>query len=174
MSNDTHRAITYCERWNDLLHAPINVISVNEARRRHDAGGVYSVTLGDPTHPDAFIEANWALNYLGVWFFDEKCRRVLRYGFRRVSDEQMFMTELRVWEYPPEAGGSLNEANIIETVRYGQDGIVRHREKDKLAGEVRTKDIRNVPVDINWEKVPEFGHWESVARYDREPPSTEP
>lgn len=165
------KRVTYCERWNGTLHKPIGVMSMDEARQRNDAGELYSVALGDPTHPDAFIEINWTLNYLGVWFFDEKCRRVLKYVFERVNDDQMFMTELGTWEYPPEAGSGLNEASFIETVLYSQDGTVRHREKDKRASEVRTKDIRDVPVDINWETVPEFGQWDSVARHDREPPA---
>lgn len=163
--------ITYCERWNSKLRKPIGVMSVGEAKRRHEVNEPYSVILGDPAHPDAFIETNWALNYLGVWFFDDKCRRVLKYGFRRVSDSQLFMTEVGTWEYPPEARGRLNEASIIETVYYNQDGIVEHEKKDKVAGEISTKNIRNVPVDLNWEKMPKFGHWDSVARYDREPPS---
>lgn len=82
-------------------------------------------------------------------------------------------TYKEIWDIP---GGYVEpgEANYIETVLYGQDGVVRYREKDKLAGEVRNKSIRDVPLDINWERVPEFGNWDSVPRYDREPPATEP
>ena len=174
MSEHASGIITYCERWNDLLHAPINIIGADEAKRRHEAGELYSVVLGDLKVPDAFIEVNWTHNYLGVWFLDEKCRRVLKYGFRRVSETQLFMNDIVRWDYPPEARGRFNDALLIESIHYEQDGTVRQTTKDKTVREIVEKTIKDVPLDINWEKVPQFGQWDSVARYDREPPTEEP
>ena len=44
-----------------------------------------------------------------------------------------------------------------------------HEAIDDAVAEVEEVISRSdVPVDINWEQVPEFGDWSRVARWDRE------
>ncbi len=49
------------------------------------------VVLGDQRRPDALIEVNWSLHYLGTWFLDDKVRRNLKYSFTRVDAETLFL-----------------------------------------------------------------------------------
>ena len=170
MSETRGVTVTYCERWNSTLHKPIGIMRADKAKIQHDAGSLYSIALGDPTRPDAFIEIRWETNYLGVWFFDEKIRRSLKYTFERIDDKSLFLTEITSWEYPSSAQKDLSGASIINTLCYSQDGTVRHQKKDKAAGEVLTEDHSGVDIHSNYEPVPQFGHWNSVARWNRELP----
>ena len=80
------------------------------------------------------------------------------------------MSEVTVWSYP-EGARSKSQASIIESLEYGQDGYLLRRVNDKSLDHIKKTEYKDVPVDVNWEPVPEFGRWESIARYDRETPA---
>ena len=76
-----------------------------------------------------------------------------------------------VWEYPDDGEyHPMFEATRIEEFTYSQDGTAHHEITDTRTGEVTAEDRAGVPLDINWEPVPNFGEWASVAREDREKP----
>jgi hypothetical protein len=161
-------AAVFCERWHDEEHRPGGVISKSAARRRNARGQPYTVVLGNPKRPDALIDVNWSLDYLGTWFLDDKLRRNLRYAFARVDPKTLFLEQIILWEYPEDAVRDLNTATRITTLTYNQDGIVHEAIDDAVAEVEEVISRSDVPVDINWEQVPEFGDWSRVARWDRE------
>jgi hypothetical protein len=69
------------ERWHGGEHRPSGVMSESAVRRRDRGGQPYMVVLGDQERPDALIEVNWSLDYLGTWLLDDKLRRNLKYSF---------------------------------------------------------------------------------------------
>lgn len=164
------RRLTYCRRWNFARHQPIDPLTAEEARRRDEEGELYTVAVGDHRPPDAVIEVVWNNNHVGVWFFDDRGRPWLHYSFRKIDDNRMFLHKItrRQW---PEGGHALNEANLIEELTHQPDGSVHREVQDDVAHEIVTSDYRDVPLDINWEPVPRFGHWASIARYNREQPA---
>jgi hypothetical protein len=161
-------AAVYCERWHDGQHRPGGVISESAARRRDRRGQPYRVVLGDPQQPDAIIEVNWSLDYLGTWFLDDKLRRNLKYSFTRVDAKTLFLEQIILWEYPEDAIRDLNTATKITTLTYNQNGIVHEGIDDFVAETEEVISRSDVPLDINWEQVPKFGDWSGVARWNRE------
>jgi hypothetical protein len=163
--------VTYCERWSPKLRRPSGRLTAAQARARETAGGPwYTVVLGEPSRPDCYLEVAWANAHLGVWFLDEAARPWLHYSFSRVSERRLFLDAVVRWEYPAGAGSRLGEAERIETISYRQDGTVHRELADLAAGEVTLTDHTGVPLDRNWEPVPGFGDYRSVARLDRDPP----
>jgi hypothetical protein len=158
---------TYGIRWNFADDHPIDELTPGQAQQRANASELFTVAVGDPRRPDAVIEVNWKNDYVGVWFFDDRGRRATHYTFMRQDDTRMFMTEVAGWSYPDGAGRALNEANVINTFSYQTDGFVRRVIKDKVANEETVKRYADVDIAMNWEPVPSFGDWASVARYDR-------
>jgi hypothetical protein len=164
----TKPTAVFCERWLGGQHRPGGVISESAARRRDSRGRPYMIVLGNPERPDALIEVNWSLDYLATWFLDDKLRRYLKYSFTRVDAKTLFLEQIILWEYPEDAVRDLNTASKITTLTYRQDGIAYEAIDDSIAetGEVISRS--DVPLDINWEQIPKFGDWSSVARWDRE------
>ena len=161
-------AAVFCERWHDGEHRPSGVISESAARRRDARGQPYLVVLGDQRRPDALIEVNWSLDFLGTWFLDDKLRRNLKYSFARVDAKTLFLEQIILWEYPEDAVRDLDTATKITTLTYNQDGVVHEAIDDSVAGTVEVISRSDVALDINWEQVPKFGDWSRVARWDRE------
>ncbi len=163
--------VSYCERWNNRLAEPIEPISEEEARRRYEKGPWFTVVIGDPPIPHCFIEINWENDYMGVNFLDEAGSTRCVYAFTRVDDSRMFLDQATFWQYPKDGKyHPMFEAELIEAFFYRQDGTATHEVRDEITGEVTLADHAGVPLDINWEPVPEFGDWASVARRDREKP----
>ena len=126
------------------------------------------VVLGDPERPDALIEVNWSLDFLGTWFLDDKLRRNLKYAFARVDAKTLFLEQIILWEYPEDAVRDLNTATRVTTLTYNQDGVAHEAIDDAVAGTVEVISRSDVALDINWEQVPKFGDWSRVARWNRE------
>jgi hypothetical protein len=96
------------ERWHGGEHRPSGVMSESAVRRRDRRGQPYMVVLGDQERPDALIEVNWSLDYLGTWLLDDKLRRNLKSSFTRVDAETLFLEQIILWEYPEDAVRHLN------------------------------------------------------------------
>jgi hypothetical protein len=158
----------FCERWHGREHRPGGLISEAVARRRDGQGRPYMVVLGDQRRPDALIEPNWSLDFLGTWFLDEKLRRNLKYSFTRVDAKTLFLEQIMLWEYPEDAIADLDTATRITTLTYNEAGIVHETIADSIAGTEEVISRSDVPLDINWEQVPKFGDWSGVAQWNRE------
>jgi hypothetical protein len=158
----------YCERWQDREHRPSDVITEVEARGRDSRGEPYLVVLGDPEQPDALVEVNWSADFLTTWFLDDNLRRNLKYSFARVDAKNMFLEQIILWEYPEDAVRDLDTAIKVTTLSYNQNGVVYETIDDTVAGTEEVISRSDVPLDINWEQVPDFGDWSGVARWNRE------
>lgn len=157
---------TYCELWSDPLHEPVDPMSSDFAQLLDRRGEPYAVALSILACPDVMIEVNWKNSHLGVWFSDEEGRRDLHYAFTRVDDARLFLAEITLWTYPADAV-FLFEASVVETVSFREDGYVKQTIDDGTADSINVFEYSGVPVETNWEPVPAFGDWTSVARRDR-------
>ena len=158
----------FCERWHDGEHRPGGVMSESAARRRDARGRPYMVVLGGQRRPDALIEVNWSLDFLRIWFLDDKLRRNLNYSFARVDAKTLFLEQITLWEYPEDAVRDLDTAAKVTTLSYSEEGVVREVIDDSVTGTVEVISRSDAPLDINWEQVPKFGDWSRVARWNRE------
>lgn len=162
---------TYCERWNDKLRQPIAPLTTQEAHARDVEGKLYTVSLGDGSIPETLIEVRWEVDYLGVWFLDDAGNRYLKYSFTKESGSQLFLDNITAWNYPTEVRKySLNEAESIDEISYRPDGVIRVEATDNRTKMVEVTDKHSVDVSAHWEPVPQFGEWQSVARWDRDQP----
>ena len=162
---------TYARRWNSSRHRPIDELTSDEAQARDAAGEVYAVALGDPCRPSAVLEVNWALKYLGVWFFDSRARQATRYTFTRIGDT-LFLDEVAGWTYPNDNAETLADAVRIDWIAYRPDGIVKYVRIDNVAHERVTSDRSGVDVRTHSEPVPRFGDWASLPGTTGIRPST--
>jgi hypothetical protein len=157
----------YCQRWNFGMVRPIDPLTVEQARRRDTTGKLYTVALGDPADPDVVLEITRP-DIIVVNFFDKLGRKSVAYYWRRTEDNRMFLRTIRRWQYGDDSAWGLSEAELIEEVAYEPNGIVHHDIRDEKAHERRRVSYRDVPLDINWEPIPEFGDWASIARFERD------
>jgi hypothetical protein len=158
--------VSYCRRWNFRRHQPIDPLVPEEAAARD----TYSVILHDPWEgqiPEAVIEIAWANDFAGVWFFDAAGRQSLNYAFRRTGD-RLFLFNMIEYAYPDDEPRTLAGADRTEDFTFQQDGVVRLVVTDDAAQEKTTEDRDGVDVASHWEPVPEFGEWDSLARWNRD------
>lgn len=163
--------ITYCEVWSSQLRAPTDTMSAEQARDRDAKGESYCVVLGDPGAPRALLEIVPENDHIRVSFVDGKGRTHTSYNFTK-TDGRMFLAKVTIWSYPDSARLK-SEANRIENYDFRPDGLAIQTVKEKVPGQSRKatkEERRGVPVTSNWEPIPKFGDWESIARYDRESP----
>lgn len=159
--------VTYCELWSDQLHEPTGIMSQEDAHALDRQGEPYAVVLGAPTSPEAVVEVAWKNAHLGVWFIDENGRRHLHYSFTKVDDIRLFLSTITSWTYP-DGAEFLFEASVVETVTFREDSYMRREIDDSSKNNVNVSEYSDVPIETNWEPVPTFGNWASVARYNRE------
>jgi hypothetical protein len=157
---------TYCELWSDPIHEPAEPMSADLAQLLDRKGEPYAVALCMLASLDVLIEVDWQNSHLGVWFSDEEGRRDLHYAFTRVDDRRLFLSEATLWTYP-DGAAFLFEASVVEAISFRVDGCVKQTIDDSSADSIKVFEYSGVPVHTNWEPVPTFGDWTSVARRDR-------
>jgi hypothetical protein len=74
-----------------------------------------------------------------------------------------------MWTYPnDEPGLRLSDSSSHETAYYREDGYVKRVIKNKVEHFQETVEYTDVPVDTNWEPIPTFGDYRSIARFERD------
>jgi hypothetical protein len=154
--------LTYVDRWSEKWPTEFEELDEDEARRRHDAGELYTVLLGDPESPSAYIEVRLGVGYVGVLFLDENGRNNLTYLFAKdKTDDRLFLQQVS-WRDYDEDGKIRNGTSY----HFKRDGTIYSEEKDYEKQEA-WKGEKQDDVSGNWEPVPEFGQYDSIARRDR-------
>lgn len=158
----THSAVQYADRWLTRRGKPGAPIDEDEARRRHESGKLYTVVLGDPERPAAYLDVRNETGFVGVHFLDDAGRPYLTYHFARDpnSDDDLFLEQATYREYVGD------EVVRGDAYTFAPDGRVVKEHKDYLLHEAERGETRD-DVSSNWEPVPEFGSYESIARVER-------
>jgi hypothetical protein len=157
---------TYAERWNGHLGKAMRPLSEQDARRRHESGELYTVLLGDADAPFAVLEVRLEADFVGVHFLDEQRRKYLDYLFGRPAaaraDGMLFLEQAthRVFD----ADGQPLAGTLYV---FDPSGLVQVEEKDYAKREVERYKLEK-DLSANWEPIPEFGNYESIARIERE------
>lgn len=162
--------ITYCFKWNYADGAPGELLTMDEARSRDDAGEEYTAllsTTGSSSFP-TLVTLAWKTGVVVVTFLDLFGRKTAEYTFRKKTTESLFLRRVHLWTYPNDQPGlRLADSTSHETVYYQEDGSVKRVVKNKIKQTQETIEYTNVPVDANWEPIPQFGDYHSIARYER-------
>ncbi|MEU1466887.1 hypothetical protein ABZ434_01465 [Streptomyces sp. NPDC005761] len=160
---------TYSERWNKLLERPITPLTEKKARARHSSGQLYTaIPAPDGQHsPTLRVEIRWETEYAGVIFMDHYGRDELRYSFSLING-LLFLDGARRYEYgDSQVRGGYADATYTESYDFTPDGVA-HRTIE--SGEESSKESREIDVTLNWERIPEFGEYDSLVRRDRNQP----
>jgi hypothetical protein len=160
----------YTFRWNYRRSRPGNPLSEDEARTKDAAGEEYTAVL--PPRPTTIspvlVTPVRKAGVVVVTFIDDFGRRSVEYVFSHKDEARLFLSSVHLWTYPSdEPGLRLSDAVVHEDIRYREDGYVQHTITDKAAGHRETREYSDVPVHTNWEPVPTFGHYRSIARFER-------
>jgi len=158
----THSSVQYADRWLSRRGKPGRAIDVDEARRRHETGELYTVVLGDQERPTSYLDVRLEAGFVGVHFFDDAGRPYLTYHFARDpnSGDDLFLEQVSYREYEGE------EVVRGDAYYFKPDGTVVKEHKDYVRRDADRGETRD-DVSSNWEPVPEFGSYESIARLER-------
>lgn len=154
--------VTYAERWWQRKRKATGPLTEEEARRRHESGELYVAVLGDPERPDAAVEVRLEAGFVGVRLLDDQGREYLTYLFGRdpAASDDLFLEQATWREFDGD------EVVRGDTYHFKKDGTAVVERVDYATKEAETAELRP-DVSSNWEPVPEFGQYESIARRDR-------
>jgi hypothetical protein len=154
--------VTYAERWSKRRPGHFKELDPQEARRRHDVGELYTVILGDPESADAYLEVRLEVGFVGVHFLDEDGRGYVTYLFaKQDGDDRLFLNQASRREFDEDGNVRRGQVYYFE-----RDGTIHFEEKDYEKREAKLGEKRD-DVSGNWEPVPAFGRYESIARLER-------
>ncbi|MEV6661749.1 hypothetical protein [Nocardia fluminea] len=155
--------------WDFQSNIPIDELSESEARERGEHGLLYCAgfEVGAALNSRRVLEINWGQDYLGVWFFDEAGRQSTRYAFDKVSPTEMFLSEVMVYSYAGSEYAEPPESESSVSIYYSQDGRLTEVTSSKAGAYNDIVEFDNISVESNYEPLPVFGDWGSVARYNR-------
>jgi hypothetical protein len=162
--------IEYCHSWNSRRNRVGVALTEGEARARNASGEEFIAVLrsaggGQPV----LVTVSGETDVITVTFRDRHGRQNLKYWFGKVDgDERLFLRTVMFWEYPSDDPKlRQSEATKVEETAFRPDGYVKRVVIDSVEQEKETTEYNSVPVDGNWEPVPEFGDYWSIARRER-------
>jgi hypothetical protein len=163
--------IAYCHSWNYRRRRIGIALTEADARTRDTAGEAFMavVPVSGP-HP-ALVDVAWENQCIAVTFLDPHGRKSLKYFFYKVNrsgGSAMFLRTAYLWEYPSDDPRLReSESTKRETYSYREDGHARRVVVDEIEQYKDTAEWSEVPIDKNWEPVPSFGDYWSIARRER-------
>ncbi|WP_433336095.1 hypothetical protein [Spirillospora sp. CA-294931] len=162
--------VDYCFKWNYADGVPGEPLTEAEAQTRDDTGEEYTAIM--PSRPGAASPTLVTLvrktGVVVVTFLDDPGRKAVEYTFIKKAHENLFLARAHIWTYPnDEPGLRLSDSSTHETVCYREDGFVKRAVKNKLERSQETIEHTGVLVDANWEPIPAFGDYRSIARFER-------
>ncbi|GGM10420.1 hypothetical protein [Micromonospora yangpuensis] len=161
--------IEYCHSWNVRRNRVGVALSEDEARGRDAAGEQFIAALRPRgSRQPVLVTVSGQTDTISVTFRDQHGRQNLKYWFVKADDERLFLRTVMLWEYPnddPKLRQS--EATKVEELSFRPDGYVQRIVMDHVERMKDTYEYDDVPVADNWEPVPEFGDYWSIARRER-------
>ena len=171
--------VTYCEGWNTQYRDAPVPISVEEARRCHEAGELYCALLGDPELPWAYVDVRLEAKYVCVTNLDLELRNEAWYMFtdaEGIPPGHLWLGQIVVCEF---ADDSEEEASKGTHIIVGPRSSAAIYEWD---GDLEREHETWLKTDGLLVPYPEFGEWEwvdgiermipeaDIARFEREGP----
>lgn len=158
---------SYAEKWSRSYREVLKPLTEAQARARHDTlGALYTVLLGDPQRPQAFIEIVSG-DSIQVEFMDERLRTHAYYQFVRQPDGRLFMSSAAFSEFDGENRRPHHSCRFS----FKPNGHTMSFETDFAnSPDQETVIEKRMDVSLNWEPYPTFGDYESIARFERDKP----
>ncbi|MCM2426995.1 hypothetical protein [Streptomyces sp. RKAG337] len=170
----------YGERWNEWLDEPIEPLTEDEARARHERGELYTVAYIPEGRTKALgaVEVRLQVGHAAVYQFDEHARITQIRSFSKRGD-RMFLEEVTDYEYPDGTERlRVDQASVMTEHTYNEDGTGRRTVYQLGAGEADGWDLSLKPgqtMENHWTAIPAFGDYDGLGRagFDQKPDARE-
>jgi hypothetical protein len=164
--------VDYCFKWNYADGIPGVPLTEDQARAKDGAGEEYTAVMPPRAGMESpvLVTPAWKSGVVVVTFLDDGGHRVASaYTFKRKRDDRLFLARVTTWTYPNNVPGlRRSDSTSHETVYFREDGYVKRIVTNKAEQYKETIEYTDVPVDANWERIPTFGDYRSIARYERD------
>lgn len=164
----------YAWQWNDLLDEPMDPLTEDEARARHESGELYTAySLYEDGAISTAVEVRLENGYVGVLDFDRYSRLVWDRTLDQRGD-RMFMEDAYSYDYGDSAEHLLrNQSQEFFHRHLEPDGTGyerRHVKGDPMEERTGISLKEGATLDHYWVPVPGFGDYDEVclAGIDRE------
>jgi hypothetical protein len=131
-----------------------------KGRAAHEKRQLYTALVGSSTTPECFVESTG--HSIGVGFLDELLREHLSYEFQEKHPGRLFLSMATERKFD----GDTDKVIWGITYYFDEDGHVAIEEED-FVGDTLISAETYLDVSANWERYPDFGDYESIARKDR-------
>ncbi|HZB32638.1 MAG TPA: DUF4241 domain-containing protein [Streptosporangiaceae bacterium] len=154
--------VSYWEGWDAGDRRATGRLTKAAARRRDAAGEQYTVLVESRNVPRMLIDVAWNHHYCAVWELDEVLRRKAKYVYRRLADDQIFLTKTIEWTYGAEKQPEFHPHAGTRMVEAETDGRTRIGVAPEGEGGNLGETMQMVPADGLWRPVPAFGDWREL------------
>ncbi|MDR2917737.1 MAG: hypothetical protein LBV72_00015 [Tannerella sp.] len=165
--------VSYLDTTNDTKYLKLfqkgKITAEEVAKKNHEEGLHYEVTILAEEKPISFLEIVHENNYIGVTFLDEVGRKYLKYQFKEVEPlKKLFLHE--VWYYNYLSEDAINEDYRIHFA-FDQEGNASYRKYDEINEKTLDYESKE-PLDVSglYEDYPEFGNYERLIKVERNMP----
>lgn len=157
-------SFSYAEKWSRSYKEAVRPLTEAQARKRHNTkGAFYTVLVGDPNRPSAFIEFV-SFDSVQVEFLDHLLRSTGAYQFVVQPEGQLFMVMAAFNRFDDDG----KRPAWSRRFSFRLDGSAMSFERDYVKDPgMETVTEKHVDVSLNWEPYPEFGNYDSIARFER-------
>ena len=154
---DYSMSIVYCEQWLSVRKKPHKVLTTEEAILKNNNQDPYVAVIYDNDILEQVISIY--KDSCSVRFYDEDQMLFLVYQFTKIK-EKLFLEA--AYHY-----GYVKGKKVQHTFfRFDVDGNMYAEQMNYSTNEVVEKEGK-VDVSTNWEEIPSFGDYSSIARIDR-------
>ena len=151
--------IVFCLKWWIHKKEPKNIITEQEAMKRHNAGKQYTALLLENNKIKNVVEI--VNSHVLVSFVDENLNSFLTYDFLKKFENRLFLKGATYIEY--------KNGVKIESMDYNffENGNVAMARYNFLSNEFEEREGQ-FNVDSNWDRYPEFGKYDHLLKIERE------
>ncbi|QEL55441.1 lytic transglycosylase [Chromobacterium paludis] len=152
--------IQYCKSWFRHSKKPIDPLSEQDAEKLHTDGETYTAIVEMSGKPFCYL--NVAREFIAVTFFDDQLRERLEYHFKKISQDDLFLTMAIYRDFLDDKPLVTGGASYI----FQQDGSlhIKHEKFNPHSVEAATGEF---DPSKNYQKYPTFGHYSDLIKIDR-------
>jgi hypothetical protein len=150
----------YAEQWLVLDRKPLNMLTLEDAKRRHASRESCAALIGDPDKPSHVV------SLVGPWvtvsFLDADLREYLLYSFKEVRPGRLFLKQAIHRQFSPDSG----EVSTATIFAFSEKGSLIMERQNMKTNRSETRKAKADPTP-NWDRYPEFGAYDSLLREER-------
>jgi hypothetical protein len=153
--------VFYCKHWSLHYKQAVDIWPEKKARTAHERGKPYTVLIQSAERPSCVLSVG--KDFVFTRFLDAHLRDWCYYGFSEVEPGLLFIGQAVTREYV----GDSAEVSRGELYRFGRAGDMLVR-RQSYNPDKAYEDHSVVDVSSNYSKMPDFGEYEDLIRFQRD------